>query len=70
LAIGFQGKKINTTKFVMALGGRQSTTARNNQPNLRWIDGGVIGEDARLSGNTGGAVFDRSGVIELGGGRI
>ncbi len=45
LAIGFHGKKINTTKFVVALGGRQSTTARNNQPNLHWIDGGVIGED-------------------------
>jgi hypothetical protein len=27
------GAKINITKFVMGIGGRQSTTARNNQPN-------------------------------------
>ena len=45
-AIGIRAKKINITKFVVALGSRQSTTARNNQPNLRWIDGRTIGEDA------------------------
>ena len=42
LAIGIWGKKIKITKFVAALGSHQSTTARNNQPNLRWIDGGGI----------------------------
>ena len=41
-------------------------TARNNQPNLRWIDGGGIGEDARPSGNAGGAVFDHSGGDRVG----
>ena len=59
-------KKINITKFVVALGSRQSTTACNNQPNLRWIDGGGIREDARPSGNAGGAVFDRSGGDRVG----
>ena len=44
-AIGIRRKKINVTKFVVPLGGRQLTTARNNQPNLRWINGGEIGED-------------------------
>ena len=55
------GQKNKKAKFVVALGGRQSTTSHNNQPNLRGIDGGRIGEDARLSGNAGGAVFYRSG---------
>ena len=27
------GAKINIKKFVVGIGGRQSTTARNNQPN-------------------------------------
>ena len=27
------GAKINTTKFVVGIGGRQSMAARNNQPN-------------------------------------
>jgi hypothetical protein len=54
------GQKKNA-KFVVALGGRQSTTAHNNQTNLRGIDGGGIGEDARPSGNAGEAVFYRSG---------
>ena len=44
-AIGFQDKKIGITKIVVALGGRQLKTARNNQPHLCWIDGGVLGED-------------------------
>ena len=55
------GQKIKKVKFVVALGGRQSTTAHNNQPNLRGIDGGGIGEDARPSGNAGEVVFYRSG---------
>ena len=55
------GQKIKKVKFVVALGGRQSTTAHNNQPNLRRIDGGGIGKDARPSGNAGEAVFYRSG---------
>ncbi len=48
-------------KFVVALGGHQLTTAHNNQPNLREIDGGGIGEDVRPSGNAGEVVFYRSG---------
>ena len=40
------GQKINITKFVVALDSRQPTTACNNQPNLRWIDGRTIREDA------------------------
>ena len=42
----FGAKIKNMTKFVVGIGGRQSTTARNNQPNLCWSDGGEIGEDA------------------------
>ena len=52
----------------MALGGRQSTTSHNNQPNLRGIDGGRIGEDARLSGNAGGWYSIAPGAVEVGGG--
>ena len=52
----------------MALGSRQLTTAHNNQPNLRGIDGGRIGEDARLSGNAGGWCSIAPGVVEVGGG--
>jgi hypothetical protein len=65
-SIGFQGKKIKITNFVVALGGRQSAIPHDNQPNLRVIDGGGILEEARPSGNAGGAVFDRSGGDRVG----
>ncbi len=39
-AFGLWGKKINKTKFVMALEGRQSTISHDNQPNNRGNDGG------------------------------
>ncbi len=55
------GQKNKKAKFVVALGGHQSTTSHNNQLNLQGINGGRIGEDARLLGNAGGAVFHRSG---------
>ena len=60
---------MNKPKFVVALGGRQSTIPHDNQPNKRGSDGRGIGEDARPSGNAGGAAFDRSGAVELRGGR-
>jgi hypothetical protein len=61
------GKKMNKPKFVVALGGRQlSTAARNNQPNEHGSDGRGIGEDVRPLGNAGGAVFDRSGGSQVG----
>ncbi len=43
-------------------------TACNNQPNSHWIDGGEIGEDARLSGNAGGWYSIAPGAVEVGGG--
>ncbi len=68
-AIGFRAKKMNKPKFVVALGGRQLLTARNNQPNERGSDGRGIGEDVGLLGNAGGAVFDRSGGSQVGRGK-
>jgi hypothetical protein len=38
LAIELKGKKMNKTKFVVALGGRQLTISFNNQPNTRNLD--------------------------------
>jgi hypothetical protein len=64
-AFGLRGKKINKTKFVMALEGRQSAIPHDNQPNKRGKDGGGLGVDVRPSGNAGGAAFDRSGAVEL-----
>ena len=49
----------------MALGGRQSLTARNNQPNERGSDGRGIEEDVGPSGNAGGVVFDRYGSRQV-----
>jgi hypothetical protein len=57
---------MNKPKFVMALGGRQSSTADNNQPNERGSDGPGIGEDVRPSGNAGGVVFDCYGSRQVG----
>ena len=53
--------KINKTKFVVALGGRQSTIAHHNQTNKRGRNGGGILQGAGPAGNAGGTVFDRSG---------
>jgi hypothetical protein len=39
-AFGLWGKKINKTKFVMALEGRQSMISHDNQQNKRCNDGG------------------------------
>jgi hypothetical protein len=62
------GQKMNKTKFVVALGGRQSSTARNNQPNERGIDGRDMREVVRPSGNAGGALFNRYGSRQVGSG--
>jgi hypothetical protein len=69
LAFGLLGKKVNRTKFVVALEGHQSTVPHDNQPNKRGNDGGGLVVDGRLSGNAGGAAFNHSGAVELGGGR-
>ena len=62
---------MNIAKFVLALGSCQSTITRNNQPNYCMHNGGEIREDARPSGNAGGAVFYPSGGDRVvGGGRI
>ena len=53
----------------MALDGHKSTIPHDNQPNKRVNDQGGLGVDARPSGNAGGAAFDRSGAVELRGGR-
>jgi hypothetical protein len=62
------GKKMNKIKFSVALGGRQSSTARNNQPNERRIDGREMRKDVRPSGNAGGALFDRYQSPQVGSG--
>jgi hypothetical protein len=64
-----KGQKINKTKFVMALEGRQSTIPHDNQPNKCGNNGGGLEEDGHPSGNAGGAAFDRSGAVELRGGK-
>ncbi len=60
------GQKNECTEIRCGFGGRQSSTARNNQPNERGGDGKGMGEDAQPSGNTGGAVFDRYGGRQVG----
>jgi len=44
----------------VALGGRQSTIAYNNQTNQRGGDGGGIVQGVGPTGNAGGAAFDHS----------
>jgi hypothetical protein len=44
--------------------------SHNNQPNYRGRDGGGIGEDARPSGNAGGAHSIVLGPVKFGGGEI
>ena len=53
--------KIKKTKFVVTLGGHQSTIAHNNQPDQRDNNVGGIEKDARPVGNAGGRIFDHSG---------
>ena len=55
------GQKINKTKFLVVIGGRQSTIECNNQPNTRGSDGGSIEKDVRPAESAGGVIFDRSG---------
>ncbi len=38
----------------------------NNQPKTRAVDKGCIGKEVQQVGKTGGARFDRLGVIKLG----
>jgi len=59
------GQKINKTKFLVVIGGRQSTIECNNQPNTRGSDGGSIEKDVRPAESAGGVIFVRSG-----GGRV
>ncbi len=60
-----EGAKNMKTKFVVVLGGRQSTIECNNQPNTRGSDRELIAQDARPAESAGEVVFDRSG-----GGRV
>ena len=60
-----EGQKISKTKFVVVIGGRQSTIECNSQPNTGGCDGGGIEKDARPAESAGGVIFDRSG-----GGRV
>jgi hypothetical protein len=50
-AFELRGKKINKTKFVMALEGRQSMIPHNNQPDKRGTDEGVLGLVVILDGS-------------------
>jgi hypothetical protein len=61
--------KPDTTKFIVALEGRQLTIPHDNQPNKQGNNGGGLGVDERPSRNAGGAAFDCSGAVELGRGR-
>ncbi len=54
-------------KYVVALGGRQTTKSHNNQPKARGRDEGGNGDDVRERGSTQGK--DKSivlGMFELG----
>ena len=61
--------KINKTKFVVALGGRQSTIAHNNQPTYRGHDGEGTLQGSGPAGTQGEQYSIVLGAVELGGGR-
>ncbi len=52
--VELRGKKIRKIKFVVVLGGPQSTNKHNNQPNTRGSNGGWIGQDGNQRKAQGG----------------
>ncbi len=60
------GKKIRKTKFVVVLGGPQSTNTHNNQPNTHGSDGGWIGQDGNQQKAHGGGYWIVSSAVKLG----
>jgi hypothetical protein len=61
--------KINKTKFVMTLGGRQSTIAHNNQPHLRQRNEGGYDRTCGCRGTLGKGKSIVLGAVKLGRGR-
>jgi hypothetical protein len=64
--VELRGKKIRKTKFVVVLGGPQSTNKHNNQPNTRGSDGGWIGQDGNQRKAQGGRYWIVSRAVKLG----
>ncbi len=60
------GKKIRKTKFVVVLGGPQSTNKHNNQPNTHGSNGGRIGQDGNQQKAHGGRYWIVSRAVKLG----
>ncbi len=64
--VELRGKKIRKTKFVVVLGGPQSTNKHNNQPNTRGSDGEWIGQDSNQRKAQGGRYWIVLMAVKLG----
>ncbi len=64
--VELRGNKKRKTKFVVVLGGPQSTNKHNNQPNTRGSDGGWIGQDGNQQKAQGGQYWIVSRAVKLG----
>ncbi len=64
--VELRGKKIRKTKFVVVLGGPQSTNKHNNQPNTCGSNGGWIGQDGNQQKAQGGQYWIVLRAVKLG----